>query len=375
LLEARRVARNALVVTTEELECDREAIDSFLFRRCGYPHLERNLFHPDDLRLVLGEGVELRPQLTTANVRLEPLRKAKARQWIRRIAGGQQFVAGTVGVVVADVVDDSVAAPPRFDDEQLLDLLLAEPLVEHRPLVLPARAELSPWARAKFVCPGCRGKLIDQAATWRCPQCAVAFPLDGGVPVLHHAAIPDPTRDQLRARLADRPNLDAILALRDRLVMPPTDQRSWRFAHHDDRRGWTWNTALEPHDGDATRFAFRSTSGDPFLLSPGLDLPAQRLRGVAITLRIHNPDYGVHEGLGQVFWLAEADTEFAEHKSVLFDLRNDGEPHTYRIDLQGHAEWPADDRILCLRIDPVNAPAEVELVAVELDCDGPGAVA
>src|SRR5262245_44568290 len=42
LLELQRVAAVAVIVTTEEVHGDRAAIDDYLFRRPGWPHMERN---------------------------------------------------------------------------------------------------------------------------------------------------------------------------------------------------------------------------------------------------------------------------------------------------------------------------------------------
>jgi SAM-dependent methyltransferase len=53
LLELQRVARVAVILTTEEVHYDRAHIDAYLWKRPGWPHMERNLFHPDDLRASL----------------------------------------------------------------------------------------------------------------------------------------------------------------------------------------------------------------------------------------------------------------------------------------------------------------------------------
>ena len=80
LLELCRVARRAVVVTTEEVRYDQAHIDDYLFRRPGWPHMERNLFHPDDLRACL-PGAVLVPQCDTLPPRDNPPR-AEAAAWI-----------------------------------------------------------------------------------------------------------------------------------------------------------------------------------------------------------------------------------------------------------------------------------------------------
>ncbi|MDR1799634.1 MAG: hypothetical protein LBR19_07120 [Bifidobacteriaceae bacterium] len=47
------------------------------------------------------------------------------------------------------------------------------------------------WVRSVLRCPVCKGELVDQADSLACEACAVAYPVDGGVPgLLAHRASP-----------------------------------------------------------------------------------------------------------------------------------------------------------------------------------------
>lgn len=373
LLELHRVARRALVWTTEELLTDREEIARRLFVRSGLPHGERNIFHPDDVRALFGGGVDLRTQFTNLPESPDPfinnpdaLRDALIRSTPRNAPG-----EGGVGVVaVIPSLQKEVATDPtqqlsarecasqQLRPEEILESLLTFTLPE-RPA--PPRAR------------GPHGALLAAALKPEYQHC----PRRDGVPVLYHsaesgeAAADSPIRDPQRAGLENRlreilpgdaARREHILQLRDRLELPgrpalrngaPSDRIE--LTNPESWRGWTRNAQWEEQAGG--EFRFRSTGSDPWMLSPCFLAPIER---IDLELYIYNPAFSRDAGTGQIFWMCCNDDTFTEKQSVTFPVTNDGKLHNYCISI------PETEAVLCLRVDPVNGPCEFDIRSITI---------
>jgi SAM-dependent methyltransferase len=358
LLELSRVSGQGVIVTTEELHHDRAAIDAYLFARPGWPHMERNQFHPDDLRAALGPDVELLPQCRTAPPQLAD--RAAMRRFLLADACGGELGARSHGVIAA-ALGRAVRRPRRLDDEQLCDLLLASSVAPgRRPRAAgPVPADLL----AKLVCPRTGAPLHQVGDELRAAGTGARYQAPDGVPDLTEVPVALAERPALAIALARRfagsPARQAeLLALHDRLCLPPAPAHGdFDYTRAEARRGTFANDQLSPIPGPA--FAFRSTGADPWFSTPLLDRP---VGAVELTMRIHNPAFPEDAGTGQVFWTDRNDQTFLEAHSVRFPVKNDGAVHTYRVPLGDgaptHIGW--------LRIDPVDGPAEIELLRLRL---------
>ncbi len=338
LLELQRVAAKAVIVTTEEIAFDRAAIERHLFRRCGYPHAERNLFHPDDLALLFGAEAPMRSQYR-GEAPAEDGDKRAAADWIRSASPPEGLHADGTGVVIEAITDPGALATRRLSDDELLDLLLGA------PHAVPGGVAMGPPLQV----------------------------LGGGVESLATAGY-DPTAVDVAAAAArlwpgDAQRAAAVVALSESLVMPidPTRTR-WDFGDPAAREGWmTCDDLPERESGDGGRsgggggWALRSTGDDPWLAGPGLAVRAADVVAIEVTMRLHNPDHPVEGGQGQVFWMGVNDTGLVEERSVLFPVLNDGRVHSYRVDPRPGGRWPPDDGIIFVRLDPANGPCEVDL--------------
>ncbi|MEM7204728.1 MAG: methyltransferase domain-containing protein [Planctomycetota bacterium] len=129
------------------------------------------------------------------------------------------------------------------------------------------------------------------------------------------------------------------------------------------RAAWQPLRHLEPLEGgDALRL--RSIGQDPALVSPDFDLPAEELGVFRIRMRLHNPDFGVHDGRAELFWLLAGDTNFTPEQCITFPVVNDGERYEYAVDLG--AALPRHARLRRLRFDPVNGPCLLEIEHIEV---------
>lgn len=357
MLELQRVARAAVVLTTEEVHHDRDWIDQYLFRRPGWPHMERNVFHPDDLSMCF-PGAKLLPQCD-AQPTLAPPSREEARAWLLDHMTADTPAPGRHGIVVADVLSDEARRPRRHDDAALLDKLLDATIqkgVEGGGP--PPISGLLPRLRDPDT-----GASLSAAAGWLSASDGGRFPLREGVVDFVRLDRPPSTRSELMERLRRQcpDRADAMIALHDRLDLPERwTQDVFDFRRRADRRGFWSNDELQPRDG-GQGLSWRSVGDDPWVVTPCLQRP---VREVHLELRIHAPDSAATEGTGQVFWKGGADVSFDEGRSVYFSVPNDGQIHVHRVVLAEHPLLP--DEVQWLRIDPVNGPCEVDLLSLRL---------
>lgn len=216
LLELQRVARVAVVLTTEEIRYDRAFLDDYLFRRPGWPHMERNLFHPDDLAGAL-PAARLLPQCDAPPPQ-QSLTVDAARAWILANTRSEALAPGRIGVV-AVIPGPAFAARPRaHDDDALLLHLLAAQATPGATAPPPPLERQQRWL----------GMLRDPrthaplAAAGDSLRGSRTYPLADGIPDFVDADADPPSRDALVARVAALPSArrEALLALRDRLFLP-----------------------------------------------------------------------------------------------------------------------------------------------------------
>jgi SAM-dependent methyltransferase len=359
LLELQRVARTAVVLTTEELHHDREEIDQQLFMRTGWPHEERNLLHPDDVRAVFGERVRLLCQCDAgAPAALADVETA--RRWLLAATERQEIGPGQHGVVVIAPRSDEAFRPRSHTDVELVEAILHGTVgidTLHPP------RELAPGLAARLRCPVCRSVLRAGAGSLVCAR--HRWPVRHGVPDFVDLAADPPPRPELQRRVlrecGTQVRADAVLALRDRLLLEPIAPRDeYDFAQLEQRRGFRANQQLQPRPGGSA-FAWRCTGDDPQLWTPRLD---RALCAIELEMRLCNPDYPADAAIGQVFWAGPGDDDFVEARSRKFALANDGAWHTVCVELAGEPRLPAV--VSWLRLDLANGPGEIDLRRLKL---------
>lgn len=363
LLELRRVAKRALVLTTEETSTDRAAIDVWLGKRCGYPHGERNRFHPDDLRAVLGEPLELWPQWLGARP-AEPMSDAEAREWLLAATPDTPGTDGT-GTVAVRWLDRAAQHSPATPKAELCDAVLAARVSPRRHTPIGHHAP-APALLQHLVCPLTHGRLAVEGERLVAPD-GRAYPIAaGGIPMLHTrmlAPVPPPPIE----RIDDRERRTAVGELHARLALPDTTGRTdWRFDRPADRAGWRLGTQLVARSGDGLGWSLRATAGDPDLVGPTMPFATAEVAAFEIEMRLHNPSFAADAGVGQLFWICDDDVGFREAASVVFPVANDGRVHSYRVDPRTGTGWPADGDLVCVRLDPVDGPCELDLVAFRI---------
>jgi len=127
------------------------------------------------------------------------------------------------------------------------------------------------------------------------------------------------------------------------------------FANPDYRpsvAGWNGNqyASVKLIEG---RLVIESTGGDPFLTTS--EVP--RVAG-EVTLRMRMKSNSRQNG--RVYWTTRTNRSFARERSVEFPTQHDGQWHDYQIDLRLPAQ------LVSLRIDPSQAPGQIEIEQLEL---------
>lgn len=356
ILELQRVARVAVLVSTEEVHRDRAEIDRYLFRRPGWPHMERNLFHADDMAACF-PGAAMRPQCDREPPGERPT-LAFARQWLLDNTKEQDLDRGCRGAVVRWTRNEGAPATRRHTDEQLVDLLLGSKVARGGSAPAPRRDAL-----LQRLCDPVSKAPLKVRDGWVGSEGGASYPVVEGVPDLVRLDGPAPTRAELAERLAaEAPTRrEALLQLHDRLHLPDrwTNER-FDFRATEDRRGFWVNDQLRERS-DGSGFVWNSVGPDPWIVTPCIQ---RRLREVRIEMRVHAPSHPAKHGVAQVFWKGPKDDSFDEARSVKFLAPNDGKAHVHRVVLEGHPQLPSE--VQWLRIDPIDGACEVDLLSLEL---------
>ena len=355
LLELQRIARVAVVLTTEEVRYDQGAIDDYLFRRPAWPHMERNLFHPDDLAACL-PGVHMVPQCDVPPPQ-EALAAEPAIGWLLANTKTAAMAPGCIGVVAVIEGPAFVPRARQHDDVTLLQHLLGTTAIPGVRAAPPTAAADAAWS-AQLRAPEVLTPLQRAADRLRGPR---DYPLHDGVPDFVSVQAPPLSRDALVQRTATLPAAQrtALLGLRDRLFLPDRWSQDWfDLRQREHQRGFWSNHELVPR---GPGFCWRATGNDPWVVTPCLQ---RALASIELELRIHAPDAAVDAATGQVFWKGAADEAFAEERSVKFALRNDGQVHRYLVPLAGHPCLPAE--VQWLRLDLADGPCEIDFLSMRL---------
>lgn len=138
---------------------------------------------------------------------------------------------------------------------------------------------------------------------------------------------------------------------------------TWSFA--SGAEGWEpWNeiSGWRVENGS---LSFRTTGADPFLGSPVVEIPHDRLGAVEIemTVRAPTPELG-----GEFYWQTELMADFSPALKTDFVIHSDGQAHVYRIEFPPNAGADGDAPIVRLRLDPGDSPARVAIDLIRIEC-------
>ncbi len=354
ILELQRVAKKALIVTSDEVRLDWEAVSDH--RAPFFPHVERNLFHVDDFKAILDPAVRVRAQ-AKGRPPEQPVPDEVIGPWMIGSIADPTLRDGT-GALILDLRDPAALRSPKKSVDEIL-----------RAVLRPACAHATPLSRSlawqewtnHFRCPETGGALEwDSDAL---VSAAHRYPLQGGVPELYVANAPDPTAAELQARLqrlwpSDADRVATVMRIRHRLESrEPTPVLAWTFANPADREEFL--LAQDLVESAASPWTLTSTGADPALLGPPVVYPRSGLAGFEFELAHELPDETHCEA--QFYWVGPFDHGFEEARSVRIPLENGSAVHRYRVHLETPPYDGAEAIAFLFRFDPLDGPGVFQL--------------
>ncbi|MCL4489730.1 MAG: glycosyltransferase family 39 protein [Chloroflexi bacterium] len=172
-------------------------------------------------------------------------------------------------------------------------------------------------------------------------------------------------------RVWERTDLTAALSERRQCSGFSMPTSTWDFSR--DTQGWeAWNQLSDFGARDGALHA-QSDGSDPYMASPPIDIPAIAMGDVEVTMRVRSRHPEMH---GSVYWLATGQNDFSPALQASFAVRPGEEFRTYRVDPAQTKGLLLGDRILRLRLDPVDDTAQIDIkeVRVYLHCTGESTV-
>ncbi|MFT5286602.1 MAG: hypothetical protein ACI8TQ_002772 [Planctomycetota bacterium] len=381
MLELERVSGKALVLTTEEVTGDEAELIEHANNRRSMPHAERNLFHIDNMKLLYGADCECRSEYC-GSPPADSVSLDEAKAWIQSATDVDHWDPNGLGVVAMALFNGAQKCDPRLPEEQLLEAVL-KVAREPEPIGAPGAVTIATDKRDSFremmSCPVCSGRLRfaeTDSEPITCANCSREYTIFGGVPALYDESAPDPDPMDLESHLwvenDDAEKISAIMELYDRLEIPPANKDlSWNFEVAGTKDAWMPCAEMALREENGNGSAWLSKGDDPWIVGPLFELPESEAIAITIDMRIHNPDFPVDAGVGQIYWMGMGDLAFEESRSIQFSVVNDGEYHEYQVMLSEHDQWPASGG-LWLRVDPVNGPAELDLRTIKLSVASSG---
>lgn len=207
----------------------------------------------------------------------------------------------------------------------------------------------------------------DDLIAWTSRELLIELPGTWTVPDLRHdlfyayPSVIDPDSASMNFETSDgkaylyltRFNAGAWSLDRD-LVRFPIETRfvevaapDWEFDTDGDTEGWLALNAVEALESSGGSLLVRTIGDDPYLGTEGIEVPAT-YDALAIRMRVSGDGSIV---TGQMFFGTDTDGLHTEDKSIVFDVKADGDLHEYVLETGRQPEW--DGVIVSVRLDPV----------------------
>lgn len=360
LLELKRVARTAVIVTTEAFAVDEDKRSRELEERRFKPHMDRSIFCPKDFEIVFfdcdrratnqASRIPAPPPETLDGI-LRAMAEVTASDDLSWPAHGIVFVAAKRGML---------PRPTPVDPERLA--AIARRLSPRQSSAQHDERSIDPAWASRMRCPECRGELLfDERIA--CRRCGISFPPNDGCPDLATGpdrGFPRTLVDEARRGGLDDCRIDALVALERKLVFEldeaiDADHLLPKFA---DRFVAEHATNVRVVDGVIEVDA----QLDPAILSPRLNRPIDRVAAVEIEIAVD--EHPEPEFLLQLyFWTLERPFFFEGACAV---ARSSADGVFRRIKLDVPRVFPPGDELIRLRIDPCVGRGRARLRAVDI---------
>jgi hypothetical protein len=127
---------------------------------------------------------------------------------------------------------------------------------------------------------------------------------------------------------------------------------AWEF-NGDDADGWQSQNELDALEVRGGTLSTSSTGGDPYMVSPQVEVDAGRYKTCVIRMKLKSGKNG------QLFFITEDSPGYDEPKSKAFTLKPDNEFHEYLISMKGSKLWAGT--VTGIRLDPCDMESDIEI--------------
>ncbi len=136
-----------------------------------------------------------------------------------------------------------------------------------------------------------------------------------------------------------------------KVTQPELPVPDWEFNTDGDTEGWEAAHDVAPLTTQGGNLIVNVTGGDPYLVGPGIGVPAGDFAGFVFRARATAPG-------GEVFFGNDKGGP-SPLRERAFQLPADGQFHEVKVDLRDHPEWSGT--ITRLRLDFAGPPCQVEI--------------
>ena len=366
ILELQRVARNTVVLGTEEWHADARQRDEELAARRASPHGERSVFADVDLRPLFAPYETAIERQVLPDLRQfgddRAIDRVRLRDLLLALAADQLPQAPRAGIVMtARKRAEHIPTPRTPSDRDIADHLLGD----HRPLhVMGAPTPAIPWpAGIVPPCPRCRAAMQWQADALHC-ACGERLRRRNGVLTFLDALPPLSERiDGLLKRRggpAYPEQREDLLALARKLELPFTVYREWRFDEPRHVARWHHADSCQPIGPGR----FRIDGPDPWLQNDTVACSPDEAQVVTVEMAVHLDEPSAHE-IAEVRWQVDGQVGFTADAVAGVVVVPDGRMRTYRFVAPRSVRG---EMLLRLKLDPISfGRGEVHLRTLRID--------
>lgn len=370
ILAAERVARKAIVVSTEEWHASSEARDHILAARTLDSHTDRNALCSSDLR-------KLFAPLSTSHIQQRFPERCRGladdavneSTMLSALIGDCDAHMDCGGAIIAasPTTAPDLASLQHYPDLARRVLRATVPL--HAVLSAPTATPLP--TQIPLACPRCLsdiGRKGVEVAILQCAGCGSSFPVRGGIPDLFVTGA-DETDMEIPQFLEARGYPPYATQARDlidldrQFKLEPTHARQWDLTLSSDQAAWTTYNA---HFQGST---YVSENDDPQLISPWLCLDSSVVRAISLEYRV---DWDFHVPTEanrtiEVFLWFEDQMDFQRARCITHLGESGSTLHEYNILMPDESRF-LGRFLVKLRLDLLRGPFVVRDLRVRLHC-------
>ena len=360
LLELRRVARRAVIVTTEAIALDEAKRDEELASRNLRPHMDRSIFCPGDFRRLLAEPLLVTNQAMRIPAPM-PSTRAEVKAALSGLLDRDELAWPAHGIIVVS----GPAAPRVFPRERLkaaLDRVFAR-LEPRAPWAAADRGGVMPRIVAEQMrCPVCHANLALRGERIDCGACGRTFECRRGVANLTtpEGDGPGEALREVAVRALRGSSAAVVYALsldeRLRFDLPPTWTGEDIAAAPAELFEAGPHASVAAGDG-VVRVSARAD--DAHIVTPRLVLPRERVASIAFEIRAVECARATERV--QVYWWTLRRPLWWERSSRVASYAADGRWHEVRMDVPVDESFPPGDELIRLRIDIADGPGTFEV--------------